>query len=123
MDSLNSIGPSRQGKLTSVQGLSYRWSSLLEPPSDIDVAYRASSKYTIAGRDQGELALAVEVRQSKPLNDLAVQRKDLGLLKMAGRVQKAEELKPDLILLDIGLPTLRGTRQLDKFANLPWNPK
>jgi CheY-like chemotaxis protein len=30
-------------------------------------------------------------------------------------VKKAEELKPDLILLDIGLPTLNGIR-LDESA-------
>ena len=34
-------------------------------------------------------------------------------------VQKVELLEPDLVLLDIGLPTLNGIGPLARFANLP----
>jgi len=38
-------------------------------------------------------------------------------------VQKAKELQPDLIVLDIGLPTLNGSKLLDKSASSRPNPK
>ena len=38
-------------------------------------------------------------------------------------VHKAEELKPDLILLDIGLPTLNGIEAARQIANSVPNPK
>jgi DNA-binding NarL/FixJ family response regulator len=38
-------------------------------------------------------------------------------------VQKAEELKPDLILFDIGLPKMNGFRRLEKFESARQNPK
>jgi chemotaxis response regulator CheB len=38
-------------------------------------------------------------------------------------VRRAEKLKPDLILLDIGLPEMNGIEALDEFVNLPRNPK
>jgi DNA-binding NarL/FixJ family response regulator len=38
-------------------------------------------------------------------------------------VRQAEALKPDLILLDIGLPTLNGFEPLARFAHLPRNPR
>jgi CheY-like chemotaxis protein len=38
-------------------------------------------------------------------------------------VQKAELLEPDLVLLDIGLPTLNGIEAVDRFANELQNPK
>lgn len=51
------------------------------------------------------------------------ERADLQVICEVGNgleaVQKAEELKPDLILLDIGLPTLNGieaARQIRKLA-------
>ena len=52
-----------------------------------------------------------------------VERTDLQVISEVAdgleAVQKAEELKPDLILLDIGLPTLNGieaARQIRKLA-------
>ena len=38
-------------------------------------------------------------------------------------VQKAELLQPDLVLLDIGLPTLNGIEAARQIPNLPRNPK
>ena len=38
-------------------------------------------------------------------------------------VQKTEELQPDLIVLDIGLPTLNGSKWLDESANSALNAK
>ncbi len=38
-------------------------------------------------------------------------------------VQKAVELQPDLILLDIGLPILNGFDAARQIANLSQNPK
>src|SRR5271169_4770234 len=39
-------------------------------------------------------------------------------------VQKAEELQPDLILLDIGLPTLSGIEAARRIRKLsPWEQK
>ena len=37
-------------------------------------------------------------------------------------VQKAEELQPDLILLDIGLPTLGGIEAARRIRKLPLSP-
>jgi len=38
-------------------------------------------------------------------------------------VQKAEELQPDLILLDIGLPTLNGIDAARRISKAAPNPK
>jgi DNA-binding NarL/FixJ family response regulator len=38
-------------------------------------------------------------------------------------VQKAEELKPDLIVLDIGLPTLNGIEAARRIRELSPTPK
>ena len=38
-------------------------------------------------------------------------------------VQKAEELQPDLIVLDIGLPSLMESMSLDKSASSLLNPR
>jgi len=57
------------------------------------------------------------------VRSLLQRRLELRIIAEAGdgleAVQKAAELKPDLILLDIGLPTLNGieaARQIRKFA-------
>ena len=55
------------------------------------------------------------------------QRSDLQIVAEVSdgqeAVQKTKELKPDLMLLDVGLPCSTGSPPLDKFVNLSLTPK